>query len=443
MAECSYGDNNDRPSLLEEDLSCPVCRDIFREPVLLSCSHSFCRGCLEHSWEQKRIHECPVCRKKCDGEQPIPNRALKNTCESYQKEKGWRVPTASEALCGLHRRELVLFCMKDEEPVCVDCVTLHRGHELYPLEQGVPFCKNQAQQAEKQIKMEFERLHKVLQEEEASRIGALREEEELKKKLMRDRVNSLTRDLNALSENIQSVKREMGAETLPFLQPTTPSLCRAQWIKEDPPRVSGTLIDVAKHLGSLGFQVWEKVKSHITYRSVVMDPNTASPWLSLSADMSSVCASQERQPLPDNAERFDPCVFVLGSARLTAGRHRWDVSVGDNPKWIVGVCKESVARKRKFTVTTSGGVWTIGLSKGVYNALTTPRTPLALDRRLETVRVKVNVEKGEVSFWDPSDMKHICTFTDTFDQPVYPIFGPGLHNTPMAILPGKLTVSQA
>lgn len=173
---------------------------------------------------------------------------------------------------------------------------------------------------------------------------------------------------------------------------------------------------------------------------VILDPNTVSPWLSISSDFSSVQQSLERQTFPDNPERFDPCVFVLGSEGFSSGRHRWEVRVADHPKWILGVCKESVVRKRKFTVTTKAGVWTIGLSKGVYSALTTPRTELTLERRPETIRVKVNIEKGEVSFWDTGNNKHLCTYNDKFNEKLFPIFGPGLQSTPITILPAKVTI---
>lgn len=173
-----------------------------------------------------------------------------------------------------------------------------------------------------------------------------------------------------------------------------------------------------------------------------MDPNTISPWLSITPELHSVKENKERQAFPDNLERFDPCVFVLGSEGFGAGRHRWDVHVGDNPKWILGICKESVARKRKFTVTTNSGLWTIGLSKGVYNALTTPRQELKVDRRPEIIRVKLNMEKGQVSFWDAGNGCHLLTYTDKFPNRVWPLFGPGLNSTPMKILPSKITIHQ-
>ncbi|XP_070978606.1 zinc-binding protein A33-like isoform X2 [Oncorhynchus clarkii lewisi] len=477
MAECAWNEEmSEGPDLLQEDLTCPVCKDLYREPVLLSCSHSFCKECLEQS--RKMVQRCPVCRKSCDGEQPISNRALMAATESFQKEKRWRGPNAinNVPLCNLHRLELQLYCVKDEEPVCVDCVTLHRTHELLPLNKGAPLCKEeltikvnileekvetfkrmkkkysntvdfmkiQTEQAEKQIKAEFERLRQVLCVEEAARLKALADEEEDKRSGMEERISSLTSDIAALTKLVQTVKREMGAEDLTFLQNFQALKKKTQWPREDPQNPSDALLNMAKHVGSLGYSIWKSMQAHVTCIPVVMDPNTASPWLSMSPDLASVRDSPERQSLPDNPERFDPCVFVLGAEGFCSGKHRWEVHVGDNPKWILGICKESVARKRKFTVSTDRGVWTIGLSKGVYNALTGQRTVLVVERRPERIRVKLNMDKGEVSFWDAGNGgKHLCTFTHKFTERVFPIFGPGLHTTPMEVNPAKVTIHTA
>lgn len=174
--------------------------------------------------------------------------------------------------------------------------------------------------------------------------------------------------------------------------------------------------------------------------SVVLDPNTASPWLHLSPDLTSVSQSPERLTLPDNPERFDPCVFLLGAEGYTKGKHRWDVKVGNNPSWIVGVCKESVARKHKFTISTKRGVWCIGLSKGVYTVYTPERAELPVQHCPESIRIKLNMEKGEVSFWDAETATHLVTLKHDFDEKMFPFFGPGLQSAPMILSQGKISV---
>ncbi|KAM3873273.1 tripartite motif containing 35-28 [Diretmus argenteus] len=459
------------PLPLQEDLTCPVCQGIFRDPVLLPCSHSFCRDCLERSWRMNK--KCPVCRHPFEADHAITNRALNSACESFTKEKNWRRPQKrSDDLCYLHQRELQLYCVHDEEPVCVECVTLHATHQLLPLNKGAPFCKEelnikvqifenkvetykkmkqkflntvefikyQAGQAEKQIKSEFERLHKVLVTEEALRLKALTDEEEEKISDMQNMIDMTSQDIAALNDLIQNLQKEMGNDDLPFLRKFQTLKRGAQWSSEDPQYPEDCLLNLGRHVGSLSYNVWKNMQAHVKYNPVVLNPNTASPWLSLNPDLTSVKDSSERQVAPDNLERFDPCVFILGAEGFTSGKHRWDVIVSDNPKWIVGVCKESLARKKKFTVSPDRGVWAIGLSKGVYSALHPQRTTLPVEQRPERIRVKLNMDKGEVSFWDGGTAKHLCTFTHTFNEKVFPLFGPGLHSTPMVMAPGKIAV---
>ncbi|XP_070823542.1 tripartite motif containing 35-28 [Chaetodon trifascialis] len=472
MADSMDEDMPEQPLALQQDLTCPVCQGIFRDPVLLPCTHSFCRECLQRSLQYKRT--CPLCRKAFEEGQDISNRALRDACDTFLKHPDlWPNQTRSSGdACNLHLKPLSLYCEKDEEPVCVDCVTLHNTHRLWSLQDGAPICKRelsfkvqifekkveshkkmthklnkavehikyQAQQAEKQIREEFERLREVLIREESLRLSALATEEEQKIAAIQELIANTEKDVVALNKLIETLKKEMGNEDLPLVRNFQNLKRQAQWTREDPRLSDDSLLNMGDHVGALSFKIWKSMQAHVKYNPVVLNPNTASPWLCLSADLTSMKESPERLTTPDNPERFDPCVFVLGVEGYTSGKHRWDVIVGDNPKWIVGVCKESVARKKKFTVSVNRGVWSIGLSKGVYTALTSERTELQVQQRPERIRVKLNMDKGEVSFWDGATAKHLVTLTHKFDEKIFPIFGPGLHTTPMILAPGKIAV---
>lgn len=82
----------------------------------------------------------------------------------------------------------------------------------------------QAGQAEKQIKVEFERLHNALVTEEALRLKALATEEEEKTAAIQELIENTNKDIVALKELIDSLKKEMGNEDLPLLRVRESSL---------------------------------------------------------------------------------------------------------------------------------------------------------------------------------------------------------------------------
>ncbi|XP_035276313.1 tripartite motif-containing protein 35-like isoform X4 [Anguilla anguilla] len=457
-------------SLMEEEFSCPVCTIIFRYPVVLSCSHSFCKACLQQYWEQKGSRECPVCRRRSSKELPPLNLSLRNACEAFLKERSQRAKAGSEVLCSLHSEKLKLFCLEDQIPVCLVCQTSinHENHKMRPVQeaaeeykgklrtalaplqeklkalnavklvcdQTAEHIKSQAQHTERQIKMEFEKLQQFLKDEEAARIAALREEEKQKSQMMKEKIEKMTEEISSLSEQIRAIEQELGAEDVSFLQSYKDVEKRVQCTLADPENVSGALIDVAKHLGNLKYRVWEKMLGTVQYTPVTLDPNTAHPKLSLFEDLTSVRDSDERQQVPDNPERFDGGWCVLGFEGFSSGRHCWDVEVWDEGFWVVGVAKESISRNGPVDLSPAGGVWGIRLLKEKYTALSSPPTDLTVQRKPQRVRVQLDWDRGEVSFSDPSDNTPLYTFKHSFTERVFPFFCPG----PLRICPLKVSV---
>ncbi|XP_050960268.1 zinc-binding protein A33 [Labeo rohita] len=125
--------------LSEDDFSCPVCRDIFKDPVVLSCSHSACNECLQQFWRIKETQECPVCRSRSSEHRPTCNLVLKNLCESFLKQRKERRLSGSEEICSLHSEELKLFCLEDKQLLCLVCrdSEQHDNHKFRPISEAV------------------------------------------------------------------------------------------------------------------------------------------------------------------------------------------------------------------------------------------------------------------------------------------------------------------
>ncbi|MGH0153238.1 UNVERIFIED_CONTAM: hypothetical protein FKN15_053626 [Acipenser sinensis] len=158
---------------------------------------------------------------------------------------------------------------------------------------------------------------------------------------------------------------------------------------------------------------------------VTLDPDTASPYLILSAEDKRVRRGETRQHLPDNPERFDRWPCVLGREGFTSGRRYWQVQVGGNRYWRLGVSRESVERKGWISMTPQQGYWTVEWSGHRFNAFTHPRTPLPRSLKPQKLGVYLDYEEGQLSFYNVEARSHIYTFTDMKFNPnekLYPFF---------------------
>ncbi|XP_030849508.1 uncharacterized protein LOC115927581 [Strongylocentrotus purpuratus] len=123
-------------------LNCPMCLDVLKNATLLSCGHSFCRGCLEaYDKQLKDLNHivCPVCRKstKLDQERVAgltPNflaKGLKDLLKvdviAQSQEDG-----LSSKFCSLHSNVYKdIYCQPCGEFICLTCfIDSHQGHKI-------------------------------------------------------------------------------------------------------------------------------------------------------------------------------------------------------------------------------------------------------------------------------------------------------------------------
>ncbi|XP_074554978.1 E3 ubiquitin/ISG15 ligase TRIM25 [Halichoeres trimaculatus] len=81
---------SEQSRVLQEELTCPVCLDLYRDPYLLPCGHNFCKTCLnrlKRQAERGRLR-CPECRDshRC-GTSFQKNFKLANIADDYRHRR--------------------------------------------------------------------------------------------------------------------------------------------------------------------------------------------------------------------------------------------------------------------------------------------------------------------------------------------------------------------
>ncbi|KAF7665961.1 hypothetical protein LDENG_00126010 [Lucifuga dentata] len=206
--------------------------------------------------------------------------------------------------------------------------------------------------------------------------------------------------------------------------------------------------DVVSHLENLPEVTKLKIIQQQYAVHMTFDPNSANDWLLCSQDM------KEVQPgficFCENPKRFDRFVHILGNKGFSTGRFYYEVQVKNKTGWDLGTVRESVGRKKKFTMTPKNGTWIIRLRKeNKYQALLESHGHLPLRNKPDRVGVFVDYEGGLVSFYDVDAAALIFSFTGcNFREKIFPFFSPGpaeggRNCVPLIITPVKITTNKS
>lgn len=190
--------SNSSQRMMEDQVLCPICLEVFRNPVTTACGHNFCMLCLQSFWDHLaaigEMYYCPQCRETfptrprlcknvilgemvacftqaksqtsgplwnlagptdvpCDFCSPQKLKSVKSClqCMASLCEKHLRshfedqlfqdhqllepVWDLKNRLCGKHRKLRQLYCRTEGSCVCGTCLLEdHKNHDTTPLE---------------------------------------------------------------------------------------------------------------------------------------------------------------------------------------------------------------------------------------------------------------------------------------------------------------------
>ncbi|XP_005998221.2 zinc-binding protein A33-like [Latimeria chalumnae] len=452
------------------DVCCSICRDSYKDPVILGCSHSFCRACISWVWEKTEVGlSCPQCRRVFSDRNLRKNFALAKIVESFKKtdlkaeafqqsRKSEKSEETEEFYCEEHEEKLKLFCEEDQELACVVCGTSrsHKSHNLLPIKEAFQVYKEKLEESmrdlqselkeayecgeegdketqkfqektsclKEQLREDFSKLHDFLYKEEENLREKMKiQETEILKKLEENGVKT-TQQISRLEQSISEIQKRLNSQRVEeLLKDIKAALTGVKMKFEKPKKIDVDLCE-GEFIGPLQYRVWRRMREVMdcpVLDSITINPKTVYPNCKVSEDGTSLWCSSERQNVPDNLQRFRYYSAALGSQGFTSGRHYWEVEVGDKNEWGLGVVRESVERKDHIGSSPVNGFYVLYKTFN-YWACCSQQINLFLPVKPRRIGVYLDYEGGQVSFYNAENMSHIHTYTDTFTEKMYPYF---------------------
>eukprot|EP00062_Callorhinchus_milii_P021924 gi/632979163/ref/XP_007906316.1/ PREDICTED: zinc-binding protein A33-like [Callorhinchus milii] len=417
---------------LQEELTCCICCELLREPVMLECLHHYCRPCILALWHRDPASACcPQCRHRFTRTSLRNNHLVSGVVARVRgagnQELRHKVQEELSDALRSHRNQLeeILAMMKCDEDKIVRV-------------------KSESAELQRRVSSDYEKLHEWLRGDEQRLLQQLHDDTATVEERLRRRLRGLNAARGELERvvadtetSLQQLRRSVMVETR--------GLCQRVQVDTEP--VVSVDLRSARYTGPLQYIIWKRMFHSLdpAPAGLTFDTNTAHPNLVVSEDQRCVRESEEQQCVGLSPARFSQCVNVLGSQGFTSGRHYWEVSVGKKTKWDLGVARESIDRQAMVKLCPQSGYWTLRLRNGnEYWAGTSPWKRLPVETRPQRIGVYLALEDGQISFYNADDMSHLLTFRQPLTERIFPFFstcfGDGTNTEALYLCPPPVTL---
>ncbi|XP_059101385.1 tripartite motif-containing protein 43-like [Peromyscus eremicus] len=448
---------SDMSQAFQEELTCFICLSCLTEPVTISCGHSFCRACLQLSWEDTPppVH-CPMCREPCQQKEMRTNVVLKKLVSIARQASLMKDLSSEEHKCGTHKETKRILCVESRIFLCQLCSNSHehRSHRHCPTEAAAEHqmervLKQMASLWEKiqenqenieaenrtrtlwmdyvtlrkeMIKTEYRELHPFLCKEEEKHVKCMRKEgQRILEKLRKSEAMMMqkSKELRDMYQELMAMSQE---PYVVLLQGLDDMVRRSESMQLSMPQ------GMQPELSALPLTGLTEMFKHIQVHIFFENTTTFHYKMNLFNVFRKFSFGHHHK---DTTVDTVGCYLASwGSLNFIFGKYYWEVDLQDSADWAVGVCKDSWLRNTNQMIDYEGAFLLVCVKEGNhYSLLTTcPVFRHYIERPLGHVGVLLDCEDGCLSFLNVAKSSLIYKYpSGTFQNPVQPFFSSG-HN---------------
>ncbi|XP_028731390.1 tripartite motif-containing protein 43-like isoform X2 [Peromyscus leucopus] len=458
---------SDISQAFQKELTCFICLNCLTDPVTTSCGHSFCRACLQLSWEDFQPPvQCPMCREQYQKELRT-NIVLKKLVTIVRQASLMKDLSSEEQKCVTHEDTKRIFCPENRLFLCELCSNSHehRGHRHCPIEAAAEdemvtdvserTCKLERDRLLKQmaslwekvqenqenleaenrirnlwtyyltfreemIRTEYRKLHPLLCEEEEKHIESMRNEGQCVLEKLRTSEAMVMQKSKELREMYQELMAMSQEPYVVLLQRLEDVFRRSESIQLSMPQPIKTELNALLITGL--------TESYNQFQVLIIFDNLAMLHYKMNL-FNAMRRLSFRPHHKDTPEDSVGCYLASWrSQSFISGKYYWEIVLKDSWDWAVGVCKDSCLRNRDQLIESEVAFLLVYVKEGNhYSLLTThPVFQHYIEKPLGRVGVFLDCEEGCLSFVNVAKSSLIHKYPPgTFSYPVWPFFSNG------------------